>query len=168
MSGPSSRPPRRRTCGHEAELAPPCGPELRVLPPRGPIATRPPTTVRWPPGWRRGTRWPAWSNHGATGAGIFQLVEDSRKRRAGRAGQRLIPLAVDSSIPFAIGETGGQLAGTDLMPARQQPRIRCSRLQHGTCGGFSTSLPFNGLPVAEWVLIEQLHGSINDYNIRQP
>ena len=90
---------------------------------------------------------------GDTGAGIFQMVEDppNADERAERD-ERIISLAVESGVPFAIGATGASPRAFDLIDRTAAAGGRMFGLTHcrgiGTMSSFRTQLPFDSLP--EW------------------
>jgi len=96
---------------------------------------------------------------GRVGAGIFQLVEDPPDvdERVERD-KRLIRLAVDSGIPFAIGATGSSTRALELIDAAGAAGGRIFGLTHcrgiGTMSSFRSQLPFDSLP--EWHEIRSL------------
>jgi N-acyl-D-amino-acid deacylase len=96
---------------------------------------------------------------GRTGAGIFQLVEDPPQgdERAERD-ERLIRLAVDSGVPFAIGATGSSTRALELIDAAGAAGGRIFGLTHcrgiGTMSSFRSQLPFDSLP--EWRQVRSL------------
>jgi N-acyl-D-amino-acid deacylase len=108
---------------------------------------------------------------GRTGAGIFQLVEDPPEpgERAERD-ERLIRLAVDSGVPFAIGATGSSTRSLELIDAAADAGGRIFGLTHcrgiGTMSSFRSQLPFDAL--ADWREIRRLpFGELREA-LRQP
>ena len=96
---------------------------------------------------------------GDEGAGIFQLVEDPPEadERAERDA-RLIALAVESAVPFAIGATGSSTRSLELIDATAAAGGQMFGLTHsrgiGTMSSFRSQLPFDSLP--EWKEIRAL------------
>ncbi len=88
---------------------------------------------------------------GELGTGIFQLVEDppGPDEQAARE-QRLIGLAVETGVPFAVGATGSGERALRLLDAAAAAGGRMFGLSHcrgiGTMSSFRTRLPFDGLP----------------------
>ena len=112
---------------------------------------------------------------GRTGAGIFQLVEDPPEgdERAARD-ERLIRLAVDSGVPFAIGATGSSTRALELIDAASAAGGRIFGLTHcrgiGTMSSFRSQLPFDGLP--EWrevrsLPLEELRVALRQVDVRK-
>ena len=106
--------------------------------------------------------------------GIFQLVEDppDDAERATRDA-RLIDLAVETGIPFAIGATGASTRSLDLIDATAADGGRMFGLTHcrgiGTMSSFKTQLPFDSLP--EWkevraLPIDELRHALRDRDVR--
>ena len=108
---------------------------------------------------------------GRTGAGIFQLVEDPPEsdERAERD-ERLIGLAVESGVPFAIGATGSSTRSLELIDAAADAGGRIFGLTHcrgiGTMSSFRSQLPFDGLP--DWREIRRLPFDELREALRQP
>jgi N-acyl-D-aspartate/D-glutamate deacylase len=96
---------------------------------------------------------------GEHGTGIFQLVEDPpEKGEEAARDERLIRLAVETGVPFAIGATGGSARSLGLIDATAAAGGRMFGLTHsrgiGTMSSFRTQLPFDSLP--EWKEVRQL------------
>jgi N-acyl-D-aspartate/D-glutamate deacylase len=111
---------------------------------------------------------------GELGVGVFQLVEDppNDDERAARD-SRLIDLAVESGIPFAIGATGSSTRSLDLIDATAAAGGRMFGLTHcrgiGTMSSFKTQLPFDSLP--EWqkvraLPVDELRHALRDPEVR--
>jgi N-acyl-D-amino-acid deacylase len=108
---------------------------------------------------------------GELGVGIFQLVEDppdDAERDARDA--RLIDLAVDSGVPFAIGATGSSTRSLDLIDATAAAGGRMFGLTHcrgiGTMSSFKTQLPFDSLP--DWKAVRALPAEELRHALRDP
>jgi N-acyl-D-aspartate/D-glutamate deacylase len=112
---------------------------------------------------------------GDEGAGIFQMVEDppTDDERAERDA-RLVALAVESGVPFAIGATGSSTRGIELIEATAAAGGRMFGLTHsrgiGTMSSFRTQLPFDSLP--EWreirgLPLEELRVVLRDVDVRK-
>jgi N-acyl-D-aspartate/D-glutamate deacylase len=112
---------------------------------------------------------------GDEGAGIFQMVEDppTDDERAERDA-RLVALAVESGVPFAIGATGSNTRGIELIEATAAAGGRMFGLTHsrgiGTMSSFRTQLPFDSLP--EWreirgLPLEELRVALRDVDVRK-
>ncbi|MEO8695127.1 MAG: amidohydrolase family protein [Acidimicrobiales bacterium] len=108
---------------------------------------------------------------GELGAGVFQLVEDppNEDERAARDA-RLIDLAVESGIPFAIGATGSSTRSLDLIDATAAAGGRMFGLTHcrgiGTMSSFKTQLAFDSLP--EWQQVRALPADDLRHALRDP
>jgi N-acyl-D-amino-acid deacylase len=112
---------------------------------------------------------------GDTGAGIFQMVEDppTADERAERDA-RIVALAVESGVPFAIGATGGSPRALELIDRTAAEGGRMFGLTHcrgiGTMSSFRTQLPFDSLP--EWREVRalpdaQLLEALRDPDVRK-
>jgi N-acyl-D-aspartate/D-glutamate deacylase len=108
---------------------------------------------------------------GELGVGIFQLVEDppDGDDRAARDA-RLIDLAVDSGVPFAIGATGSNTRSLELIDATAAAGGRMFGLTHcrgiGTMSSFKTQLPFDSLP--DWKAVRALAPDELRHALRDP
>jgi N-acyl-D-aspartate/D-glutamate deacylase len=96
---------------------------------------------------------------GDEGSGIFQFVEDPpEEHERGERDARIIALAVESGVPFAIGATGAGARSLALIDATAEAGGRMFGLTHcrgiGTVSSFRTQLPFDSLP--EWREIRAL------------
>jgi len=112
---------------------------------------------------------------GDEGAGIFQMVEDppSDDERAERDAH-IVALAVESGVPFAIGATGSNTRGIELIEATAAAGGRMFGLTHsrgiGTMSSFRTQLPFDSLP--EWrevrgLPFDELRVALRDVDVRK-
>jgi N-acyl-D-aspartate/D-glutamate deacylase len=111
---------------------------------------------------------------GDEGSGVFQFVEDppSQEERNERDA-RIIALAVESGVPFAIGATGSNPRALALIDATAEAGGRMVGLTHcrgiGTVSSFRTQLPFDSLP--EWrevreLAFDQLRIALQDPSVR--
>src|SRR6185437_4539684 len=111
---------------------------------------------------------------GDLGVGVFQMAEDppDAEERPSRDA-RLIDLAVETGIPFAIGATNGGRS-LEVIDAAALAGGRIFGLTHsrgiGTMSSFLTQLPFDGL--AEWAEVRALppdeaRAALRDPEVRQ-
>ncbi len=112
---------------------------------------------------------------GDEGAGVFQLVEDPPMpdERAERDA-RMIDLAVESGVPFAVGATGGSPRSLALIDATLAAGGRMFGLTHcrgiGTLSSFRSQLPFDSLPAWKELRsrsFEELRSALVDPALRE-
>jgi N-acyl-D-aspartate/D-glutamate deacylase len=111
---------------------------------------------------------------GTTGVGIFQLVEDPPEPdEVTERDQRLIDLAVESGIPFAIPAATSAIDPLRLIDRAAEAGGRMFGLSHcrgiGTMSSFRSQLPFDSLPAWREVRAlptDELRAALRDPEVR--